>query len=111
MTSIPNDNFDQFIAGKNCLLKFSAMWCGPCRTTGKTLQKVQDNTGVEIYEVDIDTHSDIAIKYGISSVPTVVCIRDGQPEAALVGARNEKDYMELAEKSQTYEGAVAQLDV
>jgi thioredoxin 1 len=107
MDAIPSEDFNKFIAGKSCLLKFSAVWCAPCKAASKILDKVQKDTGVAIYEIDIDNHSDLTAKYGIGSVPTVICIREGEPVAALVGSRSEKEYLELAEQSQPFEAEVA----
>lgn len=60
------------------VLKFSAEWCGPCKMLGKVLE---DYTGdVEIQEINIDTDQDLAIKFGIRGVPTLVLLDDNGGE-------------------------------
>jgi len=56
------------------VLKFSASWCGPCKSLTKTLQEVK--TEIPIEEIDIDEQSELAIEYGIRGVPTLVMIDD-----------------------------------
>jgi len=100
MESIPDTDFDTFIKDKSGLLKFHAVWCGPCRAVNTALTALAEETGVKVYSVDIDEHSDVAAKYGINAVPTVLAIRDGEIVAALVGSQPKEKYVELAEKSQ-----------
>lgn len=60
------------------VLKFSASWCGPCQALGMTL-KEKDDWGLPIKEIDIDDNLDLAAKYGIRSVPTLVIV-EGETE-------------------------------
>jgi len=59
------------------VLKFSAPWCGPCKMLSKTLQNV--TTELQIEEIDIDQNKELAQKYMIRGVPTLVMI-DGENE-------------------------------
>jgi thiol-disulfide isomerase/thioredoxin len=59
------------------ILRFTASWCGPCKSLAKTLENIETNIPIEV--VDIDVHSDIATEYGIRSVPTLVML-DGDIE-------------------------------
>lgn len=57
------------------LLKFSASWCGPCKSLS-TIMRGED-LGVPVEEIDIDENSELATQYGIRGVPTLVLINDG----------------------------------
>ena len=56
------------------ILRFTASWCGPCKTMAKQLESVNTNIPIEV--IDIDVHPDIAVEYGIRGVPTLVMIED-----------------------------------
>jgi thioredoxin 1 len=61
------------------ILRFTASWCQPCKVLAKNLESAKNNNNVPIEVVDIDVHSDIAMEYGIRSVPTLV-MKDGNIE-------------------------------
>jgi thioredoxin 1 len=81
----------------NCLLKFEAEWCMPCKALKPVLESVAVSTGVQVLSVDIDAHQELATKFGIRGVPTVFAIKEGSPVKMLVGAKQEADYIEMAE--------------
>ena len=59
------------------ILKFQAEWCGPCKMLSKTLEGYDE---VEIQEIDIDADQEVAIRYGIRGVPTLVLLDDNGAE-------------------------------
>lgn len=61
------------------VLKFSATWCGPCKMLATTIEKYYKGD-VPIEDIDIDTNSEVAIRYGIRGVPTCVVIDDSGVE-------------------------------
>ena len=58
------------------LLKFKAVWCGPCKSLSNIMEGV--DFSVKVTEVDIDEDMDTTIKYGIRGVPTMVLLEDGK---------------------------------
>lgn len=58
------------------VLKFSASWCRPCKILAMTMKELDDNT-VPINDIDIDENLEIATKYGIRSVPTLILLENG----------------------------------
>lgn len=100
MDSIPDKGFNDFIKDKSGLLKFHALWCAPCKAVNAALKTLEEETGVSVYAIDIDTHSDVSSQYGISAVPTVIAIQNGEVVGALVGSQTKEKYMELAEATQ-----------
>jgi thioredoxin 1 len=67
------------------VLKFSASWCGPCKMLAMTVKELDDNT-VPITDVDIDENLELATKYGIRGVPTLVLLKDGLEVKRVTGA-------------------------
>jgi thioredoxin 1 len=59
------------------ILRFTASWCQPCKSMAMMLEEI--NAGVPVEVIDIDVHSEIAMEYGIRSVPTLV-MKDGNIE-------------------------------
>lgn len=61
------------------ILKFSAGWCGPCKMLSMTIAGIKDQIPYPIEEIDIDVDSEMAKKFGIRGVPTLVMV-DGEKE-------------------------------
>ncbi len=72
---------------KPVLFDFFATWCGPCRMQTPILEELAKKMGdsVEIKKVDIDQHMDLAEKYGIRVVPTLVIEKDGKVVQSMEG--------------------------
>ena len=69
---------------------FQAPWCNPCKAMEPLVEKVMKDYEDMTFEViDIDDHGDVAAKYGVSAVPTLVFERDGEILGALVGMHKE----------------------
>lgn len=79
--------------------KFSAVWCGPCRMLAQIMPQVQSQVdGVRFNNIDVDEYQDIAQKYGVRSVPTVVIEKDGQEVQRIVGAQPAQTYIDVINK-------------
>ncbi|XP_030264781.1 thioredoxin, mitochondrial isoform X1 [Sparus aurata] len=75
------------------LIDFHAHWCGPCKILGPRLEKaVAKHKGrVAMAKVDIDDHTDLAIEYGVSAVPTVIAMRGGDVVDHFVGIKDDDE--------------------
>ena len=73
---------------KLLVVDFFATWCGPCKKLSPTLDEVSEEFGeqVNIVKVDVDESEDLAMDYGIRSVPTVLFFKNGQQVDKFVGA-------------------------
>lgn len=71
------------------LIYFTASWCGPCRTFGPLLTRVASELGLPLVKVDVEENSDMAVEFGVQSMPTVVVMTDGHEVTRLVGAVSE----------------------
>ena len=70
-----------------------AQWCGPCRMLGPIIEEIaNDYEGkVKVGKVNVDEQPNLASKYGIASIPTVIVFKNGKPEKTLVGLRSKNE--------------------
>lgn len=103
--NLTDQNFDQFIqsSGKPVLVDFWAQWCMPCLTLGPILEKVAQEYSdkLTLVKVNLDVAPQVAQKYGIERIPTVVLFKSGKPVIGFVGVRSEpmvKEFLDEALK-------------
>ena len=78
------------------LVDFYADWCGPCKMVGPILEQIaNEDTSVNIAKVNIDENPNLAAKYKVMSIPTLMVFRNGQPEKPMVGAGSKKQILDL----------------
>ena len=78
------------------LLKFYATWCEPCKGLSQVINGAKDKITVPIEEVNIEENMDLAMKYGIRSVPTLILVdEDGAVVKKNVGVLNESQLLEF----------------
>jgi thioredoxin 1 len=78
------------------LVDFWAEWCMPCKMLAPTIEKIaNDYAGkVKVGKVDTDANRDVAMKFAISAIPTVILFKNGQVAQKFVGLRQERDFKE-----------------
>lgn len=88
IVQLTNDNFDNEVLQSKTpvLVDFWAAWCGPCRMLSPLVDQVaEERTDVKIGKVNVDEQQDLAMRYGVSSIPTLILFRDGKPVKNSVG--------------------------
>ena len=97
---IETNNFEELINGdKPVLVDFFATWCGPCKMLSPILEQVAEETDkVVIAKCDIDECMEIAQKYNIMSVPTLVAFKSGEEVKRAVGFRRKTQLLELIDE-------------
>ncbi|MBL0686697.1 MAG: thioredoxin [Sulfurospirillum sp.] len=85
-------NFDESIKEGISLVDFWAPWCGPCRMLAPVIEELaEDFDGkAKICKVNTDEEQDIAVKYGIRSIPTILFFKDGELVDQMVGASSKQ---------------------
>ena len=80
---------------------FWAEWCGPCRMVGPAVEQLSKslNGKVKIVKLNVDENQEIAVKYGIHSIPSLLLFKDGNEIARTVGAAPKEAYQKFIEES------------
>jgi thioredoxin 1 len=78
--------FDEIIKdGKTVLVDFWAPWCGPCRMLTPAIDKLSDNYPGNVYKVNVDTHSELASRFGVRGIPNVKLFKGGEVQETIQG--------------------------
>jgi thioredoxin 1 len=89
---ITEQSWDAEVLGSEVpvVVDFWAPWCGPCKTVAPELDKLAERVGdgAKFVKLNIDDARDVAIKYGIMSIPTIAKFEGGEMTAQVVGARS-----------------------
>ena len=87
MKIINKSEFDSVIAQGVVLVDFFATWCGPCKMLSPVLEEVAKEVEekLDIVKVDVDQDGELAMRFGIMSVPTMIIFKDGQLMTQLQG--------------------------
>ena len=89
------DNFEQLVlqADKPVLVDFWATWCMPCRMLAPTIEEIAEEADGRAYvgKVNVDEEPQLAIQYGVRSIPTLIFFRDGKEVGRMVGVQDKED--------------------
>ena len=100
VVKITKENFEEMVlnADKKVLLDFWATWCGPCRMIAPYVEEVAaENEDVIVGKIDVDEERELAIQFGIASIPTLVVMENGQKKGQMLGFRPKADILKLLE--------------
>ncbi len=90
-SAVTDNSFEQEVIAssseKPVLVDFWAAWCGPCKMLSPTVEQIANEKGekLKVVKVDVDENPNIASRYQILSIPTLILFKDGKPAAQLVG--------------------------
>jgi thioredoxin 1 len=102
VTVLTDNSFDEEVNGSEqaLLVDFWAEWCGPCKLVAPILEEIAaEHAGtLRIGKLDVDDNPDVARRFEIMSIPTMILFQDGVPKKRLIGAKGKNQLLqELAE--------------
>jgi thioredoxin 1 len=96
---INKSNFEDEVINSKLpvLVDFFATWCGPCKMLAPTIEEVEAENAdnVKFCKIDIDEDAELAMKYGIMSVPTLMLFKGGEPVKKSIGVISKDELLEL----------------
>jgi thioredoxin 1 len=87
-TNVTDATFEDEVLQSNepVLVDFWAEWCGPCHAVSPVLQRIAEEKDLKLVKVNIDENQDLAIRYGVQSIPNMILFENGEPKASAIGA-------------------------
>ena len=93
------ENFNELRAGaKPVLVDFYADWCGPCRMVSPIVDEIaEERSDIIVGKVNVDDEPDLAVKFGVFSIPTLVVLKNGEVANQATGARPKAQILAMLE--------------
>ncbi len=90
---LTNDNFDSTVGSGVALVDFWAEWCGPCKMMTPVIDELATEFGdkVTVGKIDVDSQQELAMKFQVSSIPTLIVFKDGEIAERFVGVTSKSD--------------------
>ncbi len=95
------EEFNNEIKEGNVLVDFYADWCGPCRMLAPVLEEIDESNkdNIKILKVDVDEVRELAMKYDVASIPTLLLIKNGEVKATQMGFIPQKSLQRAIDKN------------
>ena len=96
--TITAENFDELVVNseKPVLVDFWAPWCGPCRMVSPIVDEIaEEHDDIVVGKVNVDEQPELAMKFGVMSIPTLLVFKNGELANKAVGARPKAELLAL----------------
>lgn len=93
------ENFDTVLStDKRVLLDFFATWCGPCRMVAPVIEEIaNENPQYIVAKIDVDEQPELASRFGVMSIPTLIVMENGEVISSSVGAKQKSAIISMLE--------------
>jgi len=103
ITHVENDDLNSVLGdgSKPALVDFYAEWCGPCKAMSPAIESLANEMGdaLTVAKVDIDKNQELAVKFNVGSVPTLMVFVGGTPAATRIGAMTGRELKEWVNRT------------
>ena len=89
---ITGENFEQEVlkSDSTVIVDFYADWCGPCKMMSPIIDKIaEEKTDVKVGKINVDDNQELAMEYGVMSIPTILIIKNGEVQKSFVGVQDK----------------------
>ena len=97
IVTLTTSTFDEMVASsaKPIVVDFWAEWCGPCKAIAPILGEIAtEQPGITIAKLNVDENPDLAMRYGVMSIPTLLVFDGGEVKRRIVGAKRKGDLLQ-----------------
>lgn len=98
VTEVTKGNFEEIVtkSTKPVLVDFWAEWCGPCQAQGPVVDELsEEKEDIVVAKINIDAEPELAFKYNVMSIPTLVVFENGKEKNRTVGLASKEEILEL----------------
>ncbi|MCL1828102.1 MAG: thioredoxin [Oscillospiraceae bacterium] len=94
---LTTENFEETVSEGKCLIDFWADWCGPCKMLAPVIEKISEKYegSVKVCKVNVDEEGELATRFKIMSIPTVMAFSDGKETGKTVGVKPQAELEKL----------------
>ena len=95
---ITNSSFENEIisSDKPVLIDFFAVWCGPCRMVSPIVDGIaEENNDIKVCKIDVDSEPELAQRFGVTSIPTLVVMKSGSVVSKAIGYRSKDEILAM----------------